>query len=132
MSMNLVLLHSLLHDALLSTEHVRQCAIIRRKDGAIRAQSSGFTMSPSEIQAVLEGFKGNGDLRNAGIVIAGKEYKCVRSDQMSIYGKDGKSGVIITKTNTLVLLGTYDATMYPSVTAEAVEKLADYFREKGK
>jgi len=35
-------LQSLIHDALIGTGHVSQCAILRRKDGAIRASSVGF------------------------------------------------------------------------------------------
>lgn len=35
-------LQSLIHDALIGTGHVAQCAILRRKDGIIRASSVGF------------------------------------------------------------------------------------------
>ena len=38
-------LQNLLHDALISTEHVQQCAIVRRKDCSIRASSVGFNVS---------------------------------------------------------------------------------------
>ena len=38
-------LSNLLQDALICTDHVQQCAIIRRKDGNVRASSVGFNVS---------------------------------------------------------------------------------------
>ncbi len=38
-------LQNLLHDALISTDHVSSCAIIRRKDCSLRASSVGFNVS---------------------------------------------------------------------------------------
>lgn len=38
-------LQNLLHDALINTNHVQSCAIIRRKDAALRAASVGFHVS---------------------------------------------------------------------------------------
>lgn len=38
-------LHNLLHDALIATGHVENCALIRRNDAAIRASSSGLTVN---------------------------------------------------------------------------------------
>ena len=37
-------LQNLLHDALIATEHVQQCAIVRRKDCLVRAASVGFNV----------------------------------------------------------------------------------------
>ncbi|XP_078698049.1 profilin-4-like isoform X5 [Branchiostoma floridae x Branchiostoma belcheri] len=80
-------LQNLLHDALISTEHVEHCCILRRKDVSLRASSVGFT---------------------------------------------GKRGLVIVRTGSLLIVGTYNDNMYPSVCVEAVEKLVDYFKEKGK
>ena len=38
-------LQNLLHDALIATNHVQSCAIIKRKDAVLRASSVGFTVS---------------------------------------------------------------------------------------
>lgn len=35
-------LQSLIHDALIGTGHVSQCAILKRKDGNLKASSVGF------------------------------------------------------------------------------------------
>ena len=37
-------LQNLLHDALISTDHVQHCAIVRRKDCVVRASSVGFNV----------------------------------------------------------------------------------------
>ena len=37
-------LQNLLHDALIATENVQQCAIVRRKDCQVRAASVGFNV----------------------------------------------------------------------------------------
>ena len=41
-------------------------------------------------------------------------------------------GLIVARTNTLIIVAIYTEKMFPSVCVEAVEKLADYFREKGR
>ena len=59
----------------------------------------------------------------------------MRSDKNSIYARaesGDEGGVVIVKTNTLVIIATFANNMYPSICVEAVENLADYFRDKGK
>lgn len=38
-------LQNLLHDSLIATGHVENCAVIRRNDGSLRASSVGFVVS---------------------------------------------------------------------------------------
>ncbi|XP_077869681.1 profilin-4-like [Saccoglossus kowalevskii] len=125
-------LQNLLHDALISTEHVKQCAIIRRKDSSLRASSVGFNLNSEQIQKFIDAFKDPPRTREEGIYFDNNNYKCVRADKNSIYAKCDKIGVVMVKTITLLIMGTYNENMYPSVCVEAVEKLADYFKEKGK
>lgn len=125
-------LQNLLHDALISTEHVQQCAIVRRKDCSIRASSVGFNLYQDQVQLLLDGFKNPPQTREEGIYFDDRQYKCVRADKTSIYGKCESRGLVLVKTLTLLVIATYSDSMYPSVCVEAVEKLADYFKEKGK
>ena len=37
-------LHNLLHDSLIATGHVENCAIVRRTDASLRANSVGFVV----------------------------------------------------------------------------------------
>ncbi|KAH9500185.1 Profilin-4 [Bulinus truncatus] len=124
-------LSNLLQDALISTGHVHQCAIIRRKDASVRASSLGFNLYPDQVSLLLDAFKNPPQTREEGIYFDDKQFKCVRADKNSIYAKCNKRGLILVKTVTLMIITTYTETMYPSVSVEAVEKLADYFKEKG-
>ncbi|XP_059143475.1 profilin-4-like isoform X2 [Physella acuta] len=125
-------LSNLLQDALVSTDHVHQCAIVRRKDGNVRASSLGFNLYPDQVSLLLGAFKNPPQTREEGIYFDEKQYKCVRADKQSIYAKCNKRGLVLVKTVTLVIIATYTENMFPSVCVEAVEKLADYFKEKGK
>ncbi|XP_067945616.1 profilin-4-like isoform X1 [Watersipora subatra] len=125
-------LQSLIHDALIGTGHVSQCAILKRKDGLIRASSVGFQLSNEQTQMIINAFKNPAATREEGLYYDDNQYKCVRSDKNSIYSKCGSKGLILVRTHTLVIAATYTTSMYPSVCVEAVERLADYFKEKGK
>lgn len=125
-------LQNLLHDALISTDHVQHCAIIRRKDCCIRASSVGFNLHQEQVQILLDAFKNPPQTREEGIYFDDRQYKCVRADKNSIYGKCDKRGLILVRTQSMLLISTYSENMYPSVCVEAVERLADYFKEKGK
>lgn len=54
-------LQSLLHDSLIATGHVQQCAIIRRKDTSLRASTVGFSVSLNEqlTEEILKVERGN-------------------------------------------------------------------------
>lgn len=125
-------LQTLLHDSLKATGHVEDYAILRRRDFSLRAGSVAFSITPAKIEEITEAFKNPTQTRDGGISLENIHYKCVRADKFSIYGKKDDCGLVLVKTASLVLLGTYNSEMYPSICVEAVEKLADYFREKGK
>ncbi|XP_035686430.1 profilin-4-like isoform X1 [Branchiostoma floridae] len=125
-------LQNLLHDALISTEHVEHCCIIRRKDVSLRASSVGFTLYQDQIQMFVDAFKNPPQTREDGLYFEDRHYKCVRADKNAVYAKCVKRGLVVVRTGSLLIVGTYNDNMYPSVCVEAVEKLADYFKEKGK
>ncbi|XP_055889916.1 profilin-4-like isoform X1 [Biomphalaria glabrata] len=124
-------LSNLLQDALISTGHVHQCAIIRRNDANVRASSLGFNLYPDQVSLLLDAFKNPPQTRQDGIYFDEAQYKCIRADKNSIYAKCTKKGLVLVKTVTLMIIATYNENMFPSVCVEAVEKLADYFKEKG-
>ena len=69
----------------------------------------------------------------SGFEFRGTNYMCVRADKNSIYAKDeAKRGLVMVRTETLVAIATYSDVMYPAVCVEAMEKLRDYLKEKGK
>ncbi len=75
----------LLHDGLIATQHVSAGAIVRRKDGHVRATTLGFALTPEDIKAISVAFKETS--RRQPLVINKIEYQCVRADKYSVYGK---------------------------------------------
>ncbi|KAH6573816.1 hypothetical protein BASA50_002512 [Batrachochytrium salamandrivorans] len=127
-------MNSLLQEALMGTHHISHAAIVRRKDGTIKAKSPNFILGLNDLPKIEAAFEQSRDVRNVdnGITFLDTPYRAVRADNLSIYAKNDKSGIIISKTVQHYIIATYDASMYPSVAVEAVEKLADYFRSKNK
>jgi profilin len=118
-------MNALLQEGLLATKHIQHAAIIRRKDGIVKAKSNSFTVSPNEILVIENAFDNPNDVRGKDAILPfmNTAYKAVRADQYSIYGKHDKTGVIISRTQHHYIIGTYDSNMYASVAVESVEKL---------
>ncbi|XP_074652003.1 profilin-4-like isoform X2 [Tubulanus polymorphus] len=125
-------LQSLIHDALIGTDNVQNCAIIRRKEAVLKASSVGFNLYEEQIQMFIEAFKNTPQIREEGMYYEDKQYECVRADSSSIYLKHEQQGIVLVKTGTLVIVSTYSESMKPSICVEATEKLGDYFRQKDK
>ncbi|XP_057283620.1 LOW QUALITY PROTEIN: profilin-4 [Pezoporus wallicus] len=125
-------LQPLLNDSLLSTKHVENTAIINIKERQVCASTFGFNVPPENALNFIYAFcKNLLKVRREGLCFKEKHYKCVCADEHSICLQNPDGGLIAVKTKTFILVATYKAGMYPSVCVEAVEKLADYFREKG-
>ncbi|RMX42912.1 hypothetical protein pdam_00020886, partial [Pocillopora damicornis] len=116
-------LQSLLHDSLIATGHVQHCAIIRRKDTSLRASTVGFSPSLDNIHALVHSFTNSAHARKEGLKFQDTIYECVRADRFSVYAKHENNGIILVRTATLLLVGTYTPEMSPSICVEAVEKL---------
>ncbi|KAL3899850.1 MAG: hypothetical protein SGCHY_001744 [Lobulomycetales sp.] len=109
--------------------------VVVKKDGAVKAKSPGFSVTSLDVERIAHAFDSPKETRlTYGLTIGDTNYKAVRCDSMSIYAKgdDGRGGVIVGRTTSHYIVGLYDNTMLSSVAAEAVEKLAEYFRKKNK
>ncbi|XP_019392866.1 PREDICTED: profilin-4 isoform X1 [Crocodylus porosus] len=125
-------MQALLNDCLLRTKHVEHAAIINLKKGTVYASTFGFNLQPQSAVNLLYAFYKNLlQVRREGLYFKEKQYRCVRADEYSIYTKKQDGGLVAVKTKLYIVVGTYSEGMYPSVCVEAVEKLADYLREKG-
>ncbi|KFZ47851.1 Profilin-4 [Antrostomus carolinensis] len=125
-------LQAFLNDSLLRTKHVENAAIIDRKERKVCASTFGFNVPPENVLNLIHAFhKKLLKVRREGLYFKEQYYKCVRADEHSLYLRNVHGGLIAAKTKTFILVATYRVGMYPSVCVEAVEKLADYFREKG-
>lgn len=122
---------SMLIDGLTRTKHVASAALFRIVDGKVLASTPGFNIH-SQAQFLIDAFYKNlHQVRRNGLYFKGQHYNCIRADDSSIYAKAKENGVVVVKTQSFIVVATYTQGMYPSVCVEAVEKLADYFREKG-
>ncbi|XP_018975937.1 profilin-4 [Cyprinus carpio] len=120
----------LLLGCLIDTKHVESAAIFVAKTGDVTA-ASNFTVCPEQTQTFLDAFKQVNVTRQRGLAFRSKHYSCVRADKHSIYTKCEGHGLILVRTALYVIVATYSQSMYPSICVEAVEKLAEYLREKG-
>ncbi|XP_069461964.1 profilin-4 [Ambystoma mexicanum] len=125
-------LQSLLYESLILTKHVENAALLRIKDTKVAASTPGFNVQPQQAHMLIDAFKNSSLTRKEGLYFQNLGYKCVRADAQSIYGKYMDQGLVVVKTKTYVLVATYREGMFPSVCVEAVEKLGDYFKTKGK
>ncbi|CAO3663572.1 unnamed protein product [Umbelopsis vinacea] len=90
------------------------------------AASSGFSVTPAELQTIQQGFGDAAVLQANGVRVNGIKYMFLRSDDRSIYGKKGNDGVVIVKTTQAILIGVYDDKVTPGNATKVVEGLADY------
>uniref|UniRef100_A0A8C1WDM3 Profilin n=1 Tax=Cyprinus carpio TaxID=7962 RepID=A0A8C1WDM3_CYPCA len=115
----------LLEGCLIDTKHVESAAIFVAKTGEVTA------VCPEQTQTFLDAFKQVNVTRQKGLAFRSKHYSCVRADKHSIYTKCEGHGLILVRTALYVIVATYSQSMYPSICVEAVEKLAEFLREKG-
>ncbi|XP_009871544.1 PREDICTED: profilin-4 [Apaloderma vittatum] len=122
-------LQALLNDSLIRTKHVENAALIDIREKKVCASTFGFNVPPENALSLI--YVNLLQVRRGGLDFKQKYYKCVRADEHSICLQNPDVGFIVVKTKTFILVASYKVGMYPSVCVEAVEKLADYFREKG-
>ncbi len=125
-------LQNLLHEGLIGTRQVSNACFIRIRDANLLTSSTDFNPNSEQLQAFVDAFRNPSQTREKGLYYDGKAYECLRADKNSIYARLGESGIIIVKTNTMLVVGIYITGMFPSVCIEACESLAEYFKEKGK
>lgn len=123
-------LKDLLHDSLISTSHVEKCALLNIENYSVKASSIGYEITSQDIETIIDCFSNPTLARERGIFFNESNYTCLRADEDSIYAKNGNKGLVMVHTLNHVLMGTYAENMYPSVCVEAVEKLAEYFKQK--
>jgi profilin len=125
-------LQNLLQDSLISTGHVEKAVIVNCSDTAITASTVGFKIDSQKAAMFANAFKSPALTRQRGLTYNGVQYGCVRADGNSVYARHESSGIILVHTESLVIVGFYNEHMYASVAVEAMEKLAEYLRVKGK
>lgn len=80
-------MNSLVQEGLLGTKHIADAAIIKQKDGQIKAKSQRFTILPDELTKIQNIFSSQ---RATDTLIQFQEvnYRAIRADKQSIYAKN--------------------------------------------
>jgi len=120
--------------SLVGTGNVDKAAIFNSEGNSVWASSAGFTVAPHEMKEVVGSFKDTGDVKQVqsnGVHIAGERYVVIKADDRSLYGKKGKEGIVIVKTQQALLVTHYPETVQPGSAANTVEQLADYLISVG-
>jgi len=115
---------------LVGTGKVKKAAILGQQ-GGVWATSDGYELSAQEQAAVLDAFDNPGEARASGIRLAGTKYIILNADDQSVHGKASADGFVLARTRQAVLVTEYIAPIQHQEAFDAVEKLADYLREKG-
>lgn len=91
-------------------------------------------VAPAEIKAVVASFADKEDVKKVqseGFRIASEKFFTIKSDERSLYGKKGKEGVVIVKTQQAILVAHYPEPVQPGSAATTVEQLGDYLISVG-
>jgi len=99
--------------------------------GGVWASSAGYTISPQEQQAIVNGFKDAKAVQESGVRVAGNKFFVIQATDGSIYGKKQADGVVLVKTNQAVLVAEYVAPVQAPEATPIVESLGDYLKQSG-
>jgi len=120
--------------SLVGTGDVDKAAIFNAEGTSVWATSANFKVSPQEIAEVVGAYKDTSTpkkVQSTGLHIAGEKYVVLRADETSLYGRKGRTGVVIVKTKQALLIAHYPDTVQPGVATNTVEKLGEYLTSVG-
>ncbi|CAD6565686.1 MAG: profilin, required for normal timing of actin polymerization in response to thermal stress [Cyphobasidiales sp. Tagirdzhanova-0007] len=108
-------------------------AAIIGQQGGVWATSSNLQIEPEQEQMIIEAFKNEDPsaLQAGGIKLGQNKYMFLRVNGDSFYGKQGPTGVCVTKSKQAILIGEYVDGMLPVDANNIVEKLAGYLVSVG-
>ncbi|KAK0643562.1 profilin [Cercophora newfieldiana] len=123
--------------SLVATGHIDKAAIISAAGDSVWASSPAFTLKPEEMKAIVAilGDAGKGPAVDKafgeGVYIAGERFVAFNIEDRHIYGRHGRTGIIIVKTGQAILVGHYGENVQAGNATQTVEALADYLIKAG-
>jgi hypothetical protein len=89
---NTLLFHLLTSPSLVGTGNLDRAAIFNTEGNSVWATTTGFTVSPQEMQEVVRAYKDPGkngvkEVQSSGLHIGGERFVVIKADERSIYGK---------------------------------------------
>jgi len=115
--------------SLVGSGHLDKAAIFGALGDSVWAQTKGYSVSPAEIKKVVDALAGGSaaeKLWSDGLHVAGEKFVVTKVEDRSIYGRKGREGIVICKTNQAILIAHYGENVMAGNAATTVEKLADY------
>ncbi|KAF3480916.1 profilin-A [Arthroderma uncinatum] len=117
--------------SLVGSGNIDKAAIFDDQGTSPWATSAGFQVNPEEMKFIVASFKPTkpGDIKeiqSKGFHLGGDKYVTLKSDDSRVYGKLGKTGVIIVKTKKALLIAHYPENVQPGAATNTVEALAEY------
>ncbi|KAL2159912.1 hypothetical protein VTH06DRAFT_2045 [Thermothelomyces fergusii] len=124
--------------SLVASGHIDKACIASAAGDSVWATSPGFTVKDDELKniaTILEQTgKGGPAVDKAfseGVHVAGERYVAFNVEDKHIYGRQGKSGVCIVKTNQAIIIGHYGENVQAGNATQTVQALADYLAKSG-
>jgi len=123
--------------SLLGSGLVDHVAIFDRQSHEVLASSPGYLVSYDEYKVIRDLFSDEGtgpfvqNAREKGFKIAGRTYLATKADKRSLYGAEGKDGVMIVNTLSSTFIIHYPSSSSHLEVANLIEQLCDYLISTG-
>ncbi|KAK3339372.1 profilin [Neurospora tetraspora] len=125
--------------SLVGTGHIDKAAIISAAGDSTWAVTPGFEVKPDEMKfiAAVVAENGNAEGPNVkkvfadGIHVGGQRYVAFNVEGRHVYGRQGKTGIVIVKTTQAILVAHYGENHVTGNSTQTVEALADYLIKAG-
>ncbi|KAF3898440.1 Profilin [Trichophyton interdigitale] len=120
--------------SLVGSGNIDQAAIFDKDGTSAWATSPGFKVSPEEMKVIIDSFSASDnikDIQTNGFHVGGEKFFTLRADDSRVYGKLGKTGIVIVRTKMALLLAHYPETVQPGAATNTVEALAEYLKGVG-
>ncbi|KAK3369062.1 profilin [Lasiosphaeria ovina] len=123
--------------SLVGTGHLNKAAIISAAGDSTWASTPDFVVEPEEMAEISKilAEEGNGPAVTKAFQerfkVAGVRYMAYDIQDRHLYGREGRTGVIVVKTKQAILIGYYDEEGVVGNATTTVEALADYLIQQG-
>lgn len=120
-------------DNLIASQCVDKVVICGIPDGGVWTQSTGITVNPAEVKAIIAGFKkeGRDALAAKGVSFGGVKYMFINGEDNEIQAKKGTTGLSIAKSSKCMIIGIYKDGQQPGNCRARVEAMRDYLKNSG-
>jgi profilin len=120
-------------DRLLSGD-LDKAAIFDSEGKSAWASSPGFAVTPGEMKEIIDAYNDKSEVKavqSNGLHVGGQKFVVLKTDDRSIYGRLGKEGIVIVRTDKALLVAHYGEGTQPGAAANTVEQVADYLKKTG-